>query len=228
LNLKEVEIEKMNKTISTQSEEIKNKDKVIGEYHKLKYKMLIDMGKIKNKLSGKPYLLGAKHIIWDEIISEVGKIWDYFKIIDDEILLIDEENGTKNKSFHELGTRPQLATQMIKFLNLSSKETLENKGIKDRTAMVMKTEKVFTKRNLIQQAQNKCIMVKRNIESFTNKFENLVKMGLPSAWDDKGKFFSYENYKKKIFIAREKEDKFQGTVGTLRGQSLRFRSRLRL
>ena len=62
--------------------------------------------------------------------------------------------------------------------------------------MVMEVENIFTKRNLLQQAQNKFIMVKRNIESFTNMFENLVKMGLPSAWDDKGKLLSFENYRK--------------------------------
>jgi hypothetical protein len=86
--------------------------------------------------------------------------------------------------------------------------------------MVMETERIFTKRNLIQQAQNKCIMVKRNVESFTNKFENLVKMGLPSAWDKKGKLLSYENYRKILFIVRGKEDKFQGMVDTLRGQTI--------
>jgi hypothetical protein len=85
----------------------------------------------------------------------------------------------------------------------------------------METKKVFTKRNLIQQAQNKCIMVKRNVESFTNKFENLVKMGLPSAWDKKGKMLSYENYIKSLFVVRGKEDKFQRMVDTLRGNHCR-------
>jgi hypothetical protein len=70
---------------------------------------------------------------------------------------------------------------------------------------------------MIQQAQNKCIVVKRNIESFTNKFENLVKMGLPSAWNDKGKLLSFENYRRNLFTIRENEDKFQGMVDTLRG-----------
>jgi hypothetical protein len=37
-------------------------------------------------------LVGARHIIWDEIINEVAKIWDYFKIIDDEIILTNEAN----------------------------------------------------------------------------------------------------------------------------------------
>jgi hypothetical protein len=72
LNLKGVEIERMKKTIFAQNEEIKDKDKVIEEYHKLTTKILTDMEKMKNKLSGKPYLIGARHIIWDEIIKEVG------------------------------------------------------------------------------------------------------------------------------------------------------------
>jgi hypothetical protein len=86
--------------------------------------------------------------------------------------------------------------------------------------MVMEIEKVFTKRNLIQQAQNKCIMVKINVESFTNKFENLVKMGFPSAWDKKGKMLSYENYRKRLFVVKGKEDKFQRMANTLRGRTI--------
>jgi hypothetical protein len=59
-------------------------------------------------------------------------------------------------------------------------------------------------------------MVKINIESFTNKFENFVKMGLPSTWDDKGKLLSFENYRKNLFIIKESEEKFQRMADTLR------------
>jgi len=93
--------------------------------------MLSDMEQMKTKLSGKPYLIRARHIIWDENINEVGKIWDYFKIIDDEILLTNEANDTIKKAFQELRTRPQVATQIIKFLNSNS--------------MVMEVKKIFTK-----------------------------------------------------------------------------------
>jgi len=53
--------------------------------------------------------------------------------------------------------------------------------------MVMEATNIFTKRNLLQQAQMH--NGEKNIESFTNKlYENLVKMGLPSAWNVKGNF----------------------------------------
>jgi hypothetical protein len=72
-------------------------------------------------------------------------------------------------------------------MNSNSRETLLRKGVNDRTTTVMETERIFTKRNLRQQAQNECIALKRSVESFSNKFENLMKMGLPSAWDKDGK-----------------------------------------
>jgi len=74
--------------------------------------------------------------------------------------------------------------------------------------MVMETERIFTKRNLIQQDQNECIALKRNVEYFSNKFDNLVKMGLPSTWDKDGNLLSYESYRKSMFFDREKDDKF--------------------
>jgi hypothetical protein len=78
--------------------------------------------------------------------------------------------------------------------------------------MVMEYEKIFTKINLHQKAQNKCMMVKRNIESFMKKYENLVKMGLHSSWNDKVKLPSFEGYKNNLFIVREGEEKVQGGI----------------
>jgi hypothetical protein len=136
------------------------------------------------------------------------------------MLLVDEATGVIQKSFHELGTRPQVATQIIKFMSSISRETLLRNGVNERITMVMETKRIFTKRNLIQQAQNECIAMKRNVEFFSNKFENLVKVGLPSAWDKDGKLLSYKNYIKGLFITIEKDDKFHNMTNTQRGQTI--------
>jgi hypothetical protein len=44
--------------------------------------------------------------------------------------------------------------------------------------------------------------MKRDVDFFTNRFEKLIKMGLPSTWTDKGKLFPFEEYKKNQFIAK--------------------------
>ena len=85
--------------------------------------------------------------------------------------------------------------------------------------MVMEAEKIFTKRNLSQSVEKKCIMVKENIDSFKNRFENKVKLGLPSSLNDKGRILSSESYKKSFFIARQNETKFQGMDDNLRGKT---------
>jgi len=61
-------------------------------------------------------------------------------------------------------------------------------------------------------------MVKRNIEFVTNKFDNLVKMVLPTIWDDKGRLLTFESYKRNPFKVEENEDKFQGMTEVLKGQ----------
>jgi hypothetical protein len=45
-------------------------------------------------------------------------------------------------------------------------------------------------------------------------------MVLPSAWNDKGKLLSFEGYMKNLFTIRENEEKFQGIIDNLRGQTI--------
>ena len=99
LDLKGVEIKKLKRTIAIHGEEIKDKDKFIAEYENLKAKMLTCIEQLKNKLCDKCYSVRARYIIWDEIINEVSKIWDYFRIIGDEMLLTDEAEEVIKKSF---------------------------------------------------------------------------------------------------------------------------------
>jgi hypothetical protein len=61
-------------------------------------------------------------------------------------------------------------------------------------------------------------MVKKNIDSFINKFENLVKMWLPSTLNEKGNLLSIESYKKILFIDTKNKTKFQCMVDSLRGK----------
>jgi len=63
LNLKGDKIEKLKKTVATQGEKIKDKDKIIVEYEKLKAKLLIKIEQLEKKLSRKSYLVEARHII---------------------------------------------------------------------------------------------------------------------------------------------------------------------
>jgi hypothetical protein len=86
---------------------------------------------------------------------------------------------------------------------------LSSKGVNDRTTMVMENEIIFMKRNLIQQAQNECITLKINVESFSNKFENLVNMGLPSIRDKMTSYSHMKNEEKTCSLPRKKMISFK-------------------
>ena len=91
--------------------------------------------------------------------------------MDEEKILEKKVEKDIEVSFKEMGNRPQVATRIIKNLNFKSKDELIKSGIKYRTNMVMEVEKVFTKRNLIQQAQNKLIHLRRNVKWFNNIYK---------------------------------------------------------
>jgi len=64
-----------------------------------KAKMLEEREQLKNKLTGNLYLVGSIHLIWEQITFEINKIWDYFKIIGEDICLAMRQIELYNKLF---------------------------------------------------------------------------------------------------------------------------------
>jgi flagellar biosynthesis chaperone FliJ len=113
LNIKEIEVDDMKRMITSKNDEIdifkdqlKEKDGVIAKYQKLKEKLQKDLEKAQGKLTGKPYLIGARHILWDHIISEIIKSWNYFTLVVDESSLASQTQHNINKILEELSDKP--------------------------------------------------------------------------------------------------------------------------
>jgi hypothetical protein len=91
LNIKEIEIDDLKIMITCKNDEIdilkdqlKEKDGVIDKYQKLKAKLQKDSEQVQDKLTCKPYLIGARHVIWEYIISGILKSWNSFTLVVDE------------------------------------------------------------------------------------------------------------------------------------------------
>jgi hypothetical protein len=56
---------------------------------------------LHEKLVGKPYLIGSKHHIWDQMITKVTKMLDYFNLIGEENLLTSEAGKAIQQAFQE-------------------------------------------------------------------------------------------------------------------------------
>jgi len=89
---------------------------------------------------------------------------------------------------------PTEASNIINFLKSKSKYELEEVGISDRTATILEVKKVLTKRNLIDQLEERCETLELHVNKFTNRTEALMQKGLPSIYVINEKFITQEDY----------------------------------
>ena len=66
----------------------------------------------------------------------------------------------------ELEDMPEIAYEIIKFLNSKDSYELEEFGISDRTTTILQLEKIITKENLILQLEEKCSSVNTIVQRF--------------------------------------------------------------
>jgi hypothetical protein len=97
LIIKEIEVDNMkimltskNDEIDTFKDQLKQKYGGIDKYMKLKAELQNDLEQAQGRLTGKSYLIGAIHILWNHIISEIIKSWNYFTLVVDESILASQ------------------------------------------------------------------------------------------------------------------------------------------
>jgi len=105
--------------------------------------------------------MGAHHIVWDKIIEKVNNMWKCFIIMEEEASLVKKVEIDITKVENELGDKPQASNKIMKILKSMTKDELSQIGFKEIIGTIMDFEKVLTKRNLIQQVQNKLVQLQK-------------------------------------------------------------------
>ena len=98
----------------------------------------------------------------------------------------------------ELGQMLEEATKIIQFLNSKNKYELQELEIEDRTETILELRKVLSKRNLMQNLDDKCQNMQLAIDRFMAKFQILREKGLPNPLVINDKLMTQEDYNKKI------------------------------
>jgi hypothetical protein len=83
------------------------------------------------------------------------------------------------RTTNELENKPDLANEIIKFLNNMTKEQLKDLNVTDRTNIVIDAKKVLAKRRLMQNVENILHEMTWEVASFKRIFTNLINLGLP-------------------------------------------------
>ena len=74
-----------------------------------------------------------------------------------------------------MGTKPKVATRIIKVLNYKTWKQLQEINIPNRTATILEIKKVLMKKNLLTQLKAKCEALNIAVERFHSRFSILKK-----------------------------------------------------
>lgn len=110
---------------------------------------------------------------------------------------------------------PTKASDVIKLLNSKTKYELEELGIRDRTATILEVKKFLTKRNIIDQLEEKCKTLELGVNRFFNRIEALIQEGFPNKYVIKDKPVTQEDYVLKMNEVARSSIKFNGIKGNM-------------
>ena len=86
--------------ITSLKETVKEKDTLISKFQATKTQVKAKWSKANENLIGKTPLVGAKHILWDQLSGEITKFREYLRLVDDEFTM-DFKSMQRCKTINE-------------------------------------------------------------------------------------------------------------------------------
>jgi hypothetical protein len=93
----------------------------------------------------------------------------------------------------ELEDKPELTYDLIKFLNIRSKD-LKSLNIEDITNLIMEAKKVLVKNQLMQNIEHKVYELIMETTTFKKIFKEVISYGFPNLWDGAEDLYTEKNY----------------------------------
>ena len=130
---------------------------------------------------------GAKHIIWDALISKATKLRPYLDYILDKEGDIHVTNQSVTTVRERINKNPvDYARNAIDFLNGLTEEELRIANITDRIYVITWARKVVNHYHHLDTIESKIGIMEHEVKYFIEMFNPLVNMGLPLFLEEKG------------------------------------------
>ena len=105
-------------------------------------------------MSGRLQLKGAKHTIWDQIIIEVTKLWDFLNYVEDKRVLVIISLTKYEVANEIMQRRPATKSHnSVVFLSHLSNQELETLNVHDRMGIVINTKQFIEKHSLMENGK---------------------------------------------------------------------------
>lgn len=137
------------------------------------------VSKQKEKLKGKLQLQGTKHMIWDQILVEVTKMWELLNVVEDKRVLV-RNALVKHETTNELMQRrpAERAQNTVNFLSNISNHHLVNLKVQDRLGIIMRAKKFIEMHKLMNQVKMAVEKMRENVKQFHLQFKDVIDKGL--------------------------------------------------
>ena len=123
---------------------------------------------------------GAKHIIWDALISEATKLRACLDYILDKERAIHEAKKSVTTVRERLNKKPiYYAKNSIDFFNGLTEEELRTTNITNMIYIITWDRKVVNQNHHLDTIESKIDIMAHEVKSFIEMFNPLLKMGLP-------------------------------------------------
>ena len=146
-------------------------------------------------MNGKLQLKGAKHAIWDHVIIEVTKLWDFLNFVEDKRVLVIN-SLTKYEVANEIMQRREVAKAQnsIAFLSHLSNQELTTLIIHDIMGIIIRAKQFIEKQKLMDNVKSLQEEMKIEIEDLYKNFKSLFEKGLPTFWYNNDSLFNKDDY----------------------------------
>ena len=128
------------------------------------------MKNLQKELTFTEQISFIKNHPWTNIIEAIHSQWPSIQVIYEQRDLLLAAQTEIQKTKDELANKPSQALKLITFLNSKNKEELEELQVQDRTETILQIKKVVTKRNLMNNLEEKCEAMNISITNFLEKY----------------------------------------------------------
>jgi len=172
-------------------------------------------------LMGRSVLLGARHLIWDVIVSSVVDFRPYLDMLEDKATL-------SCKALHKcvvlnetmIKRTPDIAQNVISLLNTVTNDQLQTLGVKDKIAVMMWARKVVCKHNYANNVKSKAEEMRNAVHQVKSLFQPLFNIGLLAFWDSLGKLVLVVEHQSTLLVAWMDSSKFNEFSWILSGPTI--------
>lgn len=139
----------------------------------------------KYLLNGKVPLQDAKNIIWDQIVEEVSKMWDYIKVMEKKRNIAIPSLAKYEVAKETMQQRPSKRAQhSINFLSFSLDETLKVIGVSNRYGIMGRARRFIQKKNLMNNVKSQDDQILKEVNQFYKHCIPMFDEGPPHFWDE--------------------------------------------